>query len=125
MRRSIVSVFIAVSATASALAQGTVIFENFDSNGAIYIYPGHYAQAGTYTVALLWAPGNTLGLPQSAFTQIALYGLATGGVTQTGYFTDPNTITTGTATAPGSVAVFEVQAWLGAYTSYAQADTAV
>ena len=113
-----------VTAAANALAQGTIIFENATSTGSILLNPSNpnpYGAAGTYTVALLWAPGNTLGLPQSAFTQIALYGLATGQPTSTDFFFDSATITTGTATAPGTVAVFEVQGWLGAYTSYAQA----
>jgi len=123
-RKSVLCSILSVGTAASALAQGTVIFENSDSSGNIYLSPNFYAQAGTYTVALLWAPGNALGLPQNAFTQIALYGLATGGRTFTGFFTDPNIVTTGTATAPGTVAVFEVQGWTGAYTSYAAAVAA-
>ncbi len=123
-KKSVLCSIFTAGATASALAQGTVIFENFDSNGNIYISPSYYAAAGTYTVALLWAPGNTLGVPQNQFTQIALYGAATGGITYSGYFFDGATVTTPIATAPGRIAVFEVQGWLGAYTSYAAAVAA-
>ena len=106
-------------AAASALAQGTVVFESATSTGAITINTstGPYAAAGTYTVALLWAPGGHLNTPQQNFIQIATYGPAG---TSTGYFIDPNTITI-TGQAPGTVGVFEVQAWQGAYANYAAA----
>jgi len=118
-RKTVLCSIITAGATASALAQGTVIFENSASSGNIYLGPGPgYSQAGTYTVALLWAPGNTLGMVQAAFTVIGTYGPAG---TSTGFFTDPNVLTTGAATVGGTVAVFEVQGWTGAYTSYAAA----
>jgi hypothetical protein len=124
MRRTLLATII-TAAAASALAQGTVTFENEFSTGNVYIryppVPANYAQAGTYTVALLWAPGNALGVPQNQLTQIALYGAATGGSTSAGFFFDASPITTGAATPGGSVAVFEVQGWIGAYTSYAAA----
>jgi hypothetical protein len=129
MNRSIFAASIITSTAASALAQGTVFLENAASNGNItkgYIYLGQqfnegYAQAGSYTVALLWAPGGSLNTPQSNFIQIALYGLATGGATQTGFFSDPNPITV-PGQASGTVGVFEVQGWSGAFTSYLSAE---
>jgi hypothetical protein len=118
--KSVLATAVCVSAAASALAQGTVIFENELSSGNITLYSanGPLAAAGTYTVVLLWAAGNTLNIHQSAFTQIATYGPAG---TATGFFSDPSIITTGAATAPGTVAVFEVQGWLGNYANYAAA----
>src|SRR5579871_719048 len=123
MKKTIIIGAICVGATASALAQGTIIFENIFSTGSVTLNStvGPYAISGTYTVALLWAPGNALGVAQSQFTQIALYGAATGGATSSGFFVDPNSVLTGAATPPGGIAVFEVEGWLGAYTSYAQA----
>jgi len=123
MKKAILGL-LSVGAAASALAQGTVIFENSSSSGNIYlgsVGPTHYAAAGTYTVALLWAPGGSLGTAQGSFQQIALYGLATGGATSTGFFTDSATIATPTAQAPATVGVFEVEGWTGNYTSYAAA----
>jgi len=122
MKKAILGL-LSVGAAASALAQGSVSFENALSSGSITLNSstGPYAAAGTYTVALLWAPGTSLGVAQAGFTQIALYGLATGGATSTGFFQDGATVLTGSATAPGGVAVFEVQGWTGNYTSYAQA----
>ena len=127
MKKGILAALISTCTAATALAQGTIIFENSASAGNVYVNqvgPYNYAAAGSYTVALLWAPGNAVGLPQSAFTQIAIYGLATGEITHDGYFIDTNVITTGTATAPGTVAVFEVQGWIGNFNSYAAAAAA-
>jgi len=109
-------------AAASALAQGTVVFENSSSVGNITLNSpsGPYAAAGTYTVALLWAPGGHLGTAQSQFIQVATYGPAG---TSTGFFTDPNVVTIAGQT-PGAVGVFEVQGWLGNYSNYAQAIAA-
>ena len=123
MKKSLLAGLIGVSAAAGALAQGDVVFEDSLSSGSIYVGSvssdsSNYARAGTYTMALLWAAGSRTGVPQSAFTQIAIYGLATGEETANGYFFDPHQIDTGTATIPRTVAVFEVQGWLGNYTSY-------
>ena len=130
MKRSIpvaLCSLITASFAARVLAQGTVVFESAASTGWITVGPNtgpaSYAAAGTYTVALLWAPGTT-PVPQSAFTQIALYGLATGGITQTGFFSDSTVVLTGNATIGGTPALFEVQGWLGNYTSYAAASAA-
>ncbi len=125
MKKTILASLVAAGTAASALAQGTVIFENSDSAaGAVRLSSfGPYAAANSYTVALLWAPGNTLGVAQSAFTQIGIFGLGAGTAIPAGLFFDGTPLTTGAATAPGTVAVFEVQGWLGAYTSYSQGDT--
>ena len=119
MRKTLLTTIISVGAVANALAQGTVVFESSFSTGNITLdsSAGAYAAAGSYTVALLWAPGNTLGLPQNAFTQIATYGPAG---TSTGYFF-AGTVTTPNGTAPGATAVFEVQAWQGNYANFAAA----
>ena len=117
----IILVTIVNAATAAtALAQGTVVFENSFSSGSITLHSaaGPYAAAGSYTVALLWAPGNTLGLPQNAFTQIATFGPAG---TSTGYFFD-GTVTTPNGTVPGTTAVFEVQGWQGNFANLAAAE---
>ena len=124
MKKKILAAMITASAAVTALAQGTIIFGKLGQCGQCLRQSGgayNYAAAGSYTVALLWASGNSVGLPQSAFTQIAIYGLATGEITHDGYFIDTNVVTTGTATAPGTVAVFEVQGVIGNYTSYAAA----
>ena len=117
--RIILVTIINTATAATALAQGTVVFENSFSTGNITLNSsaGAYAAAGSYTVALLWAPGNTLGLPQGAFTQIATFGPAG---TSTGYFFD-GVVTTPNGTAPGATAVFEVQGWQGNYVNYAAA----
>jgi len=121
MKKAILGL-LSVGAAASALAQGTISFENALAplgNGVfIDTLGGAYAAGGTYTVALLWAPGTSLGVAQSAFTQIGTFGPAG---TQTGYFQDGATVTTGAATAPGGVGVFEVQGWQGSYANYAAA----
>ncbi len=120
MKKSILTTLVAACTSASAHAQGTVIFENSFSTGAITtgVSGNPYAGAGTYTVALLWAPGNIPGVAQNAFTVIGTFGPAG---TQAGFFFDPNVLTTGAATVPGTVGVFEVQGWLGNYSSYAAA----
>jgi hypothetical protein len=126
-QKAILASLITVGAAAGALAQGTVAFENYFSTGVITLGPNtgpaSYAQAGTSTVLLLWAPG-TSPVPQSLLTQLAIYGAATGGLTQNGYFYDPATITTGNATVGPAPAIFEVQGWSGNYTSYAAAVAA-
>ena len=123
MKKAILGL-LSAGAAASALAQGTVIFENSSSAGNITRIDNgvsSYVGAGTYTVALLWAPGGSLGTAQANFQQIALYGLATGGATSTGFFTDSATVTTPSTQTPGTVGVFEVEGWTGNYTSYAAA----
>ena len=121
MKKAILGL-LSVGAAASALAQGTVVFESSFSSGNITLNSsaGAYAAAGSYTVALLWAPGNTLGQAQGAFTQIATFGPAG---TSTGYFFD-GTVTTPAGTAPGTTAVFEVQGWQGNFANYAAAVAA-
>jgi len=120
MKKAILGL-LSVGAAASALAQGTVSLENINSAGAITVgsSTGPYAQAGNYTVALLWAPGTTLGVAQSSLTVLATYAPTTPG-----FFQDPNTISTGSATAPGANAVFEVEGWTGNYANYAAAVAA-
>jgi len=118
MKKAILGL-LSVGAAASALAQGTVTFENSTSSGNITLNSssGPYAGAGTYTVALLWAPGGTLGTAQSSFQVIGTYGPAG---TQTGFFTDPNVLTT----PAGGTGVFEVQGWQGAFANYQAAVNA-
>lgn len=124
MKKAILGL-LSVGAAASALAQGTVIFENSASSGSVTLGantgPSSYAAAGTYTVALLWAPGGALGTAQGSFQTIATFGPAG---TSTGFFTDTATITTPSSQTPGGVGVFEVQGWVGNYASYAAAVAA-
>src|SRR5579859_5446083 len=124
MRKKLLIGLMGIGATASALAQGSIVFENALSTGSITIGPNtgpaSYAAAGSYTVALLWAPG-TSPVQQSAFTVLGIYGAATGGATSAGFFFDGHVLTTGNATVGGTPAIFEVQGWLGSYTSYSQA----
>jgi len=105
-----------VGAAASALAQGTVVFENSTSSGNITLNSssGALALSGTYSVALLWAPGGALGTAQSSFSVIGVYGPSG---TSDGFFTDPNVLTT----AAGGTGVFEVQGWQGSFATYAAA----
>jgi len=121
MKKAILGL-LSVGAAASALAQGTVIFENSASSGNITINNADksfvsYAAAGSYTVALLWAPGGALGASQGSFVVIGTYGPSG---TQTGFFTDPNTLTT----PAGGTGVFEVQGWQGAFANYQAAVNA-
>jgi hypothetical protein len=123
MKKAILGL-LSVGAAASALAQGTVVFENSNSlAGAVTMgsSSGPYAAANSYTVALLWAPGSSLGVAQGNFTQIGLYGQGAGTSITAGLFFDSTPITTGSATAGGVAAVFEVEGWTGNYTSYAAA----
>jgi hypothetical protein len=121
MKKAILGL-LTVGAAASALAQGTVTFENLFSTGS----PGAvtvggsttYATAGNYTVALLWAAGT------SQVAQGSLQVLATYTATTTGFFLDGTTITTPSGTAPGASAIFEVQGWTGTYANYAAAVAA-
>jgi len=108
-----------IAFVASALAQGTVIFENAFSTGTIYLGLGNnppYSGGSTITLALLWAPG-TSPVAQSTLTQIGTYTF----VNYVGFFYDGTPFTTGTATAPGTAAIFEVQGWTGTYANYATA----
>jgi len=120
MKKAILGL-LSVGAAASALAQGSVVFENSLSTGSITY--GHnngassYALAGSYTVALLWAPGTSV-VAQGALTQIGTFGPAG---TQAGFFFDGTTVVTGAGTAGGSAAIFEVQAWSGNFANYAAA----
>jgi hypothetical protein len=124
MKKAWLTAFITAAAAASALAQGSVVFENALSSGWITIGPdtgpASYVAAGTYTTALLWAPGTT-SVPQNDLTQITIYGLATGGITDSGFFLDSPEVYVLPATAGGTPAIFEVQAWPGNYTSYGAA----
>ncbi len=121
MKKTLLFSSFQIAAVASALAQGTVVFENLFSTGFIDLggFNPPYSSGGTITVALLWAPGTSL-VPQNAFTQIGTYTF----VNNEGYFSDPMTLTTGTATAPGTAAIFEVQGWTGTYANYAAARAA-
>jgi hypothetical protein len=110
--------------TASALAQGNVIFENAAGNGHVYmeepfVQPGiySYAQPGTYTVALLWANSSSL-VPQASLTQIATYSPTAAAGDGPGYFFDGSGITTPSGSG---VMVFEVQAWTGNFANYSAA----
>ena len=118
MKKAILGL-LSVGAAASALAQGTVVFESATSTGAITMdsSSGAYAAAGTYTVALLWAPGSSLNTAQANFTQVATFGPAG---TSTGYITDGAVISVA-GLAGGTVGVFEVQGWTGSYANYAAA----
>src|SRR5579863_9586815 len=115
MKKAILGL-LSVGAAASAMAQGSVVFENSLSLGSVTMGPNtgaaSYAGAGTYTVALLWAPGSSLGVAQGAFTQIGTFGPAG---TSAGFFFDGTTIVTGAGTTGGTVAVFEVEGWTGNY----------
>src|SRR5579871_4412090 len=116
MKKAILGL-LSVGAAASALAQGTVSFENLFSTGAVTLNSssGAYAQAGNYTVCLLWAAGTSV-VPQASLTVLATYSPTTSG-----FFLDGATITTPNGTAPGANAMFEVQGWTGNYADYASA----
>src|SRR5579859_6427005 len=118
MKKALLFSTIQVAAMARALAQGTVIFENSASTGAIYSGQSNppYNNGRTITLALLWAPGTSL-VPQSALTQIGTYTF----VNDVGFFTDSSPLTTGAATAGGTPAIFEVQGWFGTYANSAAA----
>lgn len=122
MKRKVLTGLICIGAAASALAQGTVVFQNFPGVGAgIYVEgdtPG-YNTPGTVTLALLWAPGTSF-VPQNSLSVIGTYGPQSFTTTPI-YFFDASTITTGPGTVGGTAAVFEVEGWTGSYASYAAA----
>lgn len=118
MKKKLLTGLIGIGAAASALAQGTVVFE-----GNVYVQggPGTYAGVGTYTVALLWAPGTSL-VPQGSLAILASFGPNSFSFSSMpAFFTDGNTITTGPGTAGGTAAMFEVEGWTGSFASYAAA----
>ncbi len=121
MKKAILGL-LSVGAAASALAQGTVVFENAASTGAITIGPNtgpsSYAAAGSYTVALLWAPGTALGTAQGSFQTDC--DLRSGGNLHRLLHGYRHYHDTGTTTA-GGIGVFEVEGWTGNYANYAAA----
>lgn len=113
MKKALLCGSIQFALVASALAQGTVVFENSINPGQPPVglgLAGSYGVASTITVALLWAPGTSV-VPQSALTQIGTLTFVNNG----GYFFDGTVLLTGPATAGGTPAIFEVQAWIGTY----------
>jgi hypothetical protein len=124
MKKQLLTAILSVGLAASALAQGTIIFENSLGSGNITIGNNTtLANPGTYQVALLWVAGTDTTTPLSSLSQIGLYA-PSGSGNGAGYFYDPVTITTGAATAGGTSAVFEVAGWQGNYASYAAAVAA-
>ena len=63
MKKTLLASIIFASTVASVLAQGSLSLENQLTFGNVTIgsATGPYAAVGTYTVALLWAPGTTSG----------------------------------------------------------------
>jgi hypothetical protein len=102
-------------------AQGTVVFQNATG------YPNYpvltnsasgpgLAVGSDYHVALYWGP---LG---SAETDLVQIGSALQGLPSVpGYFYASPSYTTGSATAPGDDAMFEVKGWTGNYNTYEDA----
>jgi hypothetical protein len=105
MKKALLFSSFQIATVASALAQGSVIFEE--------------PLTGTFptpiTFALMWAPGTT-PVPDSLLTQLGTYGPVNSAP-----FSDPNTLVTGAATAGGTSAIFEVQAWSGNFPNQAAA----
>jgi len=123
MKKAILGL-LSVGAAASALAQGTVQFENAAGTGAITLDAAvgvsgfSYAAPGSYTVALLYAPSASL-VPQGSLTQIATYSPSAAAGDGPGYFYGP-VVTTPGGTG-GTQMAFEIEAWTGNFANYAAA----
>jgi len=117
MKKAILGL-LSVGAAASALAQGTVTFENAASFGTIRLNSssGAYAAVGSFTVALLWA-NSASTVPQASLSQIATYVPNAAAGDGFGQFYGP-TVTT--PSGSGTM-VFEVEAWYGNFANYAAA----
>jgi len=119
MKKLFVTTIATLGVATGLLAQGTVNFENQDSSGNITLDTptGPTAGAGTYTVALLYAPGS------APVAQGSLQTLVTFGPigTQSGFFSDPVPVTTPNTTSGGANAIFEVEGWTGNFANYAAA----
>jgi len=115
MKRTLISLACVLVTTLSTLGQGTVNFANFPGTQRIYLPGGTTGAAvGSLNVALYWGP---LGSTDAQLTQIG--GL--GGIAPLAGVFSSGTRTTGTTTAGGAMARFQVWAWSTGYNSYAEA----
>ena len=117
--------FLFTSLTATVLAQGTIIFDSSNASSWVTLFtppspnvtnPTNIPAAGSWTAALLFAPGTTLGQPFGNFIQVA----TTPG--NNGYITGPTvTIPASDGEAAGAAGTFFVEGWLGSYPNLASA----
>jgi len=127
MKKLYLTAIVCAVTAASALAQGTIIFDS--SNGSSWVTlktgpnpnevsPTNLPAAGSWTAALLFAPGTTLGQPIGNFTQVS----TTLG--NAGYITGPTVLigaSTGTGEPGGAPGTFIVEGWTGNFANYAAA----
>lgn len=129
MKKLYLTAIICAGMAASALAQGTVFFDSSAASSWTTVKTGpspdansptNLPAAGSWTAALLWAPGTTLGQPIGNFT---LLGTVSGANANNGYISG-NTVMTATAgmgEAAGANATFIVEGWSGNFANYAAA----
>jgi len=125
MKKLYLTAILCAAMAASALAQGTIVFDS--SNATSWttlqvgptpdaISPTNLPAAGAWTAALLFAPGTTLGQPIGNFIQV---GTTLGN---NGYISGPTiTIPSGDGEAAGASGVFIVEGWQGTFANYAAA----
>ena len=127
MKKNILTLFIMAATTLGSFAQGTIIFDSSNASGWTTldgppipdaISPTNLPAAGSWTAALLFAPGTTLGQPIADFTQVA----TTLG--NNGYISGPTvTIPAADGETHGAAGVFLVEGWTGTFANYAAAVT--
>jgi len=125
MKKLYLTAIICAGMAASALAQGTIIFDSSNASSWTTLQvgpkpdansPTNLPAAGSWTAALLFAPGTTLGQPIGNFTQV---GTSAGNA---GYISGPTiTVAAGLGEAPGASGVFIVEGWAGNFANYAAA----
>jgi len=128
MKKLYLTAIICAGTAVGALAQGTIIFDSSASTGSVTFgvpkpnasAPTNTPAAGTWTAALLFAPGTTLGQPLGSFTQIAT---VSGSDANNGYISGSTieTIPSGDGESAGAAGTFIVEAWTGSYANYAAA----
>jgi hypothetical protein len=115
--KKLVLTAVGLLASLNLFAQGVVSFQNSSTTLVLNGNNGNapVASADGIRVALYWAPDST----PTTYTQIG--NVATVGIPAAGRYAGGNR-TTGTETAPGAQAWFQVKAWELAYgTSYEEA----
>jgi len=133
MKKLYLTAIICAGMAVSALAQGTIFFDSSSLsswvtlNGAVPTgpvpdnnSPTNLPAGGSWTAALLWAPGTTLGQPIGNFTVL---GTVSGANANNGYISG-NTLETATAgmgESAGASATFIVEGWQGNFANYAAA----
>ena len=133
MKKLLITTLLTVCMANVSPGQGYVIFDSTILPGWVTlntppvpdpVSPTNLPAAGTWTAALLWAPGTTLGQPLGSFIQLATVSgpqdAAQGYISGDTIVNIPASNSNGNE-PPGASSTFLVQAWLGAYANYSSA----